>query len=321
MEANDPEEEAVLRCHLKDLNMTEEAWTGYLDSEERLSEFEHDLLNIGVSFKTYHHEKNVEKARLLFSTPSALIPITSNVPFRVLSIVNKACLFGRDRHQKPDEAAQTRKYRKLQPSKKKGCTAVMQIKCIQLYPDFEAAVDADSTNYKIRKLKEMALRSLTEAMSKNPEEALVSEKRFYIHMTRKCKHTEHDFAIQSVQSSPQQASDSANAQSPKRRLGISKARLQNATNRLKNMAAYCNDQEALDAAYGHIRAALEALSASSLLVSTKGCSGEAKKQTPTQPHLGELMCTSPGQLELCEAYEIMGENVDMLIQAIEVDDI
>ncbi|KAK8781546.1 hypothetical protein V5799_017114 [Amblyomma americanum] len=154
MEFNDPEEEDVLRCHLKDLKMTEEAWTGYLDSEEKLSELERDLLKIGVSFKTNHREKyREEKARLLFCTLSALIPITSDVPFRVLFILNKGCLFGKDRHRTYDEAAQTaaegstapeqsvntfkRKYRKLQASKKKGCTATMQIKCIQLFPDFK----------------------------------------------------------------------------------------------------------------------------------------------------------------------------------------
>lgn len=49
-------------------------------------------------------------------------------------------------------------------------------------------------------------------------------------------------------------------QMPKHGLGASKERVQNATDSSRNMAVYCNDKEKLDAAYEHLKTALELLS-------------------------------------------------------------
>lgn len=46
------EEETVVRRHLREVRKTDDNWTGYVESEEALKEFERDLACINVSFQT-----------------------------------------------------------------------------------------------------------------------------------------------------------------------------------------------------------------------------------------------------------------------------
>lgn len=374
VECDDSDEEAILRCHLTNLEKTDDAWRGYLDSEENLLQLERDLLTIGVSFKTSnsHGAKSRDgKPRLVFSASSALIPITLEVPFRVLSIVNKGCLFGKDRHPKHDQTPSAARLHavtpmdrtngdstfkkkkknrmKLHGPKKKGCTATMQIKRIEMFPDFKVTADAGSTPYKVRKLKETTLVNLAQALAGGSDKTLRSETRVYIQFTRKSKHTEHDFSqvtafrqtvhpdvsgriqqlvwegITSVQEvktclryyvgdvifagkekpdhtcrafypttkdinnhvyaalKKQQSTnnDQEDAlamvdeplaitvmnpgpgllqQKRKQEVGAFREKVQNATNRLRNMAVCCTNKQKLEAAHKHLKAALELLS-------------------------------------------------------------
>ncbi|KAL3209723.1 hypothetical protein MRX96_052309, partial [Rhipicephalus microplus] len=77
-------------------------WTGYLDSEDALKEFERDLARTNVSFQTELSTAfDVEKTgRLLFSAKQkgCILPIELQCPIRIPSKRTKGCLFGRERH-------------------------------------------------------------------------------------------------------------------------------------------------------------------------------------------------------------------------------
>lgn len=46
------EEEQLVRRYLKEARKADRCWTGYLDSEDALKEFERDLARTNVSFQT-----------------------------------------------------------------------------------------------------------------------------------------------------------------------------------------------------------------------------------------------------------------------------
>ncbi|KAL3220278.1 hypothetical protein MRX96_029961 [Rhipicephalus microplus] len=46
------EEEQLVRRYLKEARKADQCWTGYLDSEDALKEFERDLARTNVSFQT-----------------------------------------------------------------------------------------------------------------------------------------------------------------------------------------------------------------------------------------------------------------------------
>ncbi|XP_040061159.1 uncharacterized protein LOC115311231 isoform X3 [Ixodes scapularis] len=125
---SDDDEEAVLQKYVKYLDKVGESWTGHLEKEDLLEPMERELLTIGVSFKTVssrlpkleslksrgvegavngtlrlcHH---ADQGRLLFSLDKGAVPIRLDVPFRVISKVQKECLFGKDRHKTQGEGA------------------------------------------------------------------------------------------------------------------------------------------------------------------------------------------------------------------------
>lgn len=52
MSETDNDEEAVLRKYAKNLQKGQESWTGCIEGDDNLQALLHDLLTIGVSFKT-----------------------------------------------------------------------------------------------------------------------------------------------------------------------------------------------------------------------------------------------------------------------------
>ncbi|XP_075750797.1 uncharacterized protein LOC142817628 [Rhipicephalus microplus] len=79
---------------------------------------------------------------------------------------------------------------KLQSTKKKGCTATMHIKKVEVFPDFEIAVQGCTKN-RITMLKSAALTNLSQQL--NGDNPPRSEMRLYVTITKMSCHTEHDF--------------------------------------------------------------------------------------------------------------------------------
>ncbi|KAM7294719.1 uncharacterized protein ISCGN_024225 [Ixodes scapularis] len=108
---SDDDEEAVLRKYVKYLDKVGESWTGHLEKEDLLEPMERELLTIGVSFKIVSSripkQESLEgnPGQLLFSLDKGAVPIRLDVPFRVISKVQKECLFGKDRHKTQEEGA------------------------------------------------------------------------------------------------------------------------------------------------------------------------------------------------------------------------
>ncbi|CAN7944906.1 unnamed protein product [Ixodes pacificus] len=200
---SDDDEEAVLRKYVKNLEKVGESWTGHLEKVDALEPMERELLTIGVSFKTVSSRLPKQESlegnpgRLLFSLDKGVVPIRLDVPFRVISKVQKECLFGKDRHKTQEERAASMTFRrtktKLQKTKKKGCVASMHLKVIETFPDFKVEEAEGISKHQLKRLKTAQLARLTEALSSG--QALETHKMIFLTMSRKSCHTEHDFSV------------------------------------------------------------------------------------------------------------------------------
>ncbi|KAH8028353.1 hypothetical protein HPB51_016176 [Rhipicephalus microplus] len=96
------EEEQLVRRYLEEARKADRCWTGYLDSEDALKEFERDLARTNSSGPTAPtlNCSVILAGRLLFSAKQkgCILPIELECPFRVLSKRTKGCVFGRERH-------------------------------------------------------------------------------------------------------------------------------------------------------------------------------------------------------------------------------
>ncbi|KAG0433616.1 hypothetical protein HPB47_019751, partial [Ixodes persulcatus] len=117
--------------------------------------------------------------------------------FRVISKVQKECLFGKDRHKTQEERAASMTFKgtktKLQKTKKKGCVASMQLKVIEAFPDFKVGEAEGTSKHQLKRLKTAQLARLTEALSSG--QALETHKMIFLTMSRKSCHTGHDFSV------------------------------------------------------------------------------------------------------------------------------
>ncbi|XP_075737127.1 uncharacterized protein LOC142776753 [Rhipicephalus microplus] len=114
------------------------------------------LAAVNVCFQTEHSVK--PKGRLLFSTQRGHV-INEDIPFKVVQTTDRGCLFGRDLHKvqnsrnrqekHADWSAATfqRKKVKLQGTKKKGCTATMDVKQVELHPEFRINIPQPCTKW------------------------------------------------------------------------------------------------------------------------------------------------------------------------------
>ncbi|XP_077546529.1 uncharacterized protein LOC144159089 [Haemaphysalis longicornis] len=200
-------EEEILRRHLLDLKKQEGTWTGYAPSHEAFVELQRDLASIDISFQTEHSYSL--KGRLMFSRERAGghigIAIDENVPFRVMQSVTKGCLFGRDlkkvqesrskQERGPDWSAATfqRKKVKLQGTKKRGCTAVMHVKKVEAYPQFKMNLPDKCSKRKREAASKDVLSRLKVALQEQASgEPVVCQQRFYVSMSDKHSHCNHD---------------------------------------------------------------------------------------------------------------------------------
>lgn len=89
----------------------------------------------------------------MFSTSKGHTPLSLNMPFRVVRVTNKECLYGRDRHKVQQNTEDTvppvlnewststfaKKKIKLQGTKKKGCTAMLQAKVVEVFTSYRVS--------------------------------------------------------------------------------------------------------------------------------------------------------------------------------------
>ncbi|XP_064454625.1 uncharacterized protein LOC135365870 [Ornithodoros turicata] len=206
----DSEEEDILRKHVKHLEDKNDRWTGYLVSEKSLREMERELLTIGVSFKTatsHYREADDQKRKLMFSQKRGNLPMSLSAPFRVLSVVQRGCLFGKDKHGTQDKRSNiqtssgedpkvgstpdTFAKRKaiIEGTKKKGCTAALLLKYVELFPDFEVHITSEMSEKKKNTLKADALGRLMDGLSSTTRPT--SESRIYFVMSKRSRHINH----------------------------------------------------------------------------------------------------------------------------------
>ncbi|CAN7948225.1 unnamed protein product, partial [Ixodes hexagonus] len=81
---------------------------------------------------------------------------------------------------------------KLQGTKKKGCLAMMHLKWVQLYPDFEIALQSHWGFVRTKEAKGEALRKLESALA-HDQTQVRSCRRIYVSVSDMASHTEHDF--------------------------------------------------------------------------------------------------------------------------------
>lgn len=206
------DDELLFSKHLKCLKKHGSQWVGYVDTKEQLQDFERDMTTIDLSYETessrFRGQETQAKSRLVFSTKKGSIPITLSTPFRVVSHVIKGCIFGRGRHyvrnRAPEQYETDLQGDSFQPKrtklenrgrmcagKKKGCVAVMNIKEIELFPQYE--MDIDHATSKSRKA---AIRNVLARLIRDLEESpetVVRQRRVYVAVSGKDCHTEHDF--------------------------------------------------------------------------------------------------------------------------------
>lgn len=207
----DQEEEDVLKKYVKDLREDGEMWTGTIESEVMIEAMERELLTLGVSFVTQcsrHHgqENSKEDSRPRFSREYGALPLRLDMPFRLITKIQKGCILGKDQHKREEKRAAamsqdcnqelgdstSKKKRRLQGTKKRGCTAIMYIKVIEVFPDFKVEAVEGVSEHKIRRLKTAQLAKLSDALSSGQE--LRTERMIFFKMSRRSFHTEHGFS-------------------------------------------------------------------------------------------------------------------------------
>lgn len=206
-------EESVLKKHLNDLKKDGHTWTGYAPSRSAFEGLERDLADIKVIFRTENSFR--PKGRLLFSTQRGRIVLNEGMPFKIVRYVHKGCLFGRELHKakksiskEVNEASSSPstspcKRVKLQRTKKKGCTAVMHIKEVELYPEFSINTPEQCSHWQRQKATAEATHRLRLALhEESTGKPVFREHRFYISMSDKQSHCNHDIDIHACHTQP-----------------------------------------------------------------------------------------------------------------------
>ncbi|XP_049526277.1 uncharacterized protein LOC119459435 isoform X2 [Dermacentor silvarum] len=137
------------------------------------------------------------------------------MPFKIVRYVHKGCLFGRELHKakksiskEVNEASSSPstspcKRVKLQRTKKKGCTAVMHIKEVELYPEFSINTPEQCSHWQRQKATAEATHRLRLALhEESTGKPVFREHRFYISMSDKQSHCNHDVDIHACHTQP-----------------------------------------------------------------------------------------------------------------------
>ncbi|XP_077550720.1 uncharacterized protein LOC144163945 [Haemaphysalis longicornis] len=182
-------------------------WHGYLKSNDQVQHFERslDAVNVKYSVRTSKDVSNSRKGNVIFSMIHCGRRISvDNIPFRVVKQTAKVCIFGVEYYKKteqqknkgstatdwPKEVFQKKRIL-LQGTKKKGCTATLHFKHVELYPDFKADIPQPCGRNKEERLKSDKARQLNEALQ--AKHAVSTECRVYVAVADLDSHCNHGF--------------------------------------------------------------------------------------------------------------------------------
>ncbi|XP_050029174.2 uncharacterized protein [Dermacentor andersoni] len=189
----------VLKRHLCGLRKQGSVWTGYTESSEAFTDFLRDLAEINITFRTEHSAK--QSGRLLLSSRRGDIVVNDNIPFTVLRNSKRGCIFGWDLKKLQglgsSQVTEAEQLAETSPQKKKklGCTAVMRVKQVEMYPEYRINLPKDRPQHEHNAASKQQISRLKLALQEEGStETVLRWKRFYISMTDINSHCNHDIS-------------------------------------------------------------------------------------------------------------------------------
>ncbi|KAL3189069.1 hypothetical protein MRX96_003210 [Rhipicephalus microplus] len=202
-----PDRQKVIEKYLQGLRHDGGYSHGYLKSDEELKLFERSLaaVNERYALRTSRDLSKSSKSNVVFSMIHCGSRISlDNVPFRVVKETVKVCIFGTEYYKKTQEKKkknsttdwQKEVYEKkrvnLQGTKKKGCAATINLKWIELYPDFQVDVPQPCGQTREGRLKADKAKELQEALDAE-QQTVGKETRVYVRIADCSSHQNHGF--------------------------------------------------------------------------------------------------------------------------------
>ncbi|KAH7960095.1 hypothetical protein HPB49_016917 [Dermacentor silvarum] len=200
-DCNDPvEAEAdVLKRHLRGLRKRGSLWTGYTESLEAFTDFLHDLAQINITFRTEHSAK--QNGRLLMASRRGDVVVDENIPFTVLRNSKRSCIFGWElkKLQGPGSSQVTEAEQSAasssQKKRKLGCTAMMRVKQVEIYPEYRINRPPGRTKHERDTASRQQISRLKLALQEEGSiQTVLRQERFYISMSDIKSHCNHDIS-------------------------------------------------------------------------------------------------------------------------------
>nr|XP_050032686.1 uncharacterized protein LOC126529124 [Dermacentor andersoni] len=207
---SEPDPQKVIEKYLQGLHHHEDGYShGYLKSDDELKVFERSLaaVNERYAVRTSRDLNKPSKSNVVFSMIHSGCRISlDNVPFVVVKETVKVCIFGTEYYKKTQEKNKDRgsstadwpkevyekKRMNLQGTKKKGCAATMNLKWIELYPDFQVDLPQPCGQTKEGRLKADKAKQLQEVLDAE-QQTVAKETRIYIKIAHCGSHRNHGF--------------------------------------------------------------------------------------------------------------------------------
>ncbi|XP_075741913.1 uncharacterized protein LOC119179173 [Rhipicephalus microplus] len=204
-----PDRQKVIEKCLQGLRHDDGYSHGYLKSDEELKLFERSLaaVNERYAVRTSRDLSKSSKSNVVFSMIHCGSRISlDNVPFRVVKETVKVCIFGTEYYKKTQEKKKEqsssttdwqkevygKKWVNLQGTKKKGYAATMNLKRIELYPDFQVDVPQPCGQTREGRLKADKAKELQEALDAE-QQTVAKETRVYVRIADCSSHQNHCF--------------------------------------------------------------------------------------------------------------------------------
>ncbi|XP_037558037.1 uncharacterized protein LOC119435183 [Dermacentor silvarum] len=209
-----PDRQKVIENYLQGLHHHEDGYShGYLKSDDELKLFERSLaaVNERYAVRTSRDLNKPSKSNVVFSMIHSGCRISlDNVPFRVVKETVKVCIFGMEYYKKTPEKKKDhiyymgssttdwlkevyeKKQMNRQGTKKKGCAATMNLKWIELYPEFQVDLPQPCGQTKEGRLKADKAKQLQEALDAE-QQTVAKETRVYIRIADCGSHRNHGF--------------------------------------------------------------------------------------------------------------------------------
>lgn len=177
-----------------------------MKSHDEVQHFERSLaaVNVKYSVRTSRDTtSNSLKSNVVFSMIHCGRRISiDNVPFRVVKETAKVCMFGVEYYKKtekqkdqgptttdrPKEVCQKKRI-SLQGTRKKGCTATLHFKYIELYPDFKVEIPKPCGRIKGQRLQSDKVREVNEALQ--TKKTVTTDCRVYVRVSDWQSHCNH----------------------------------------------------------------------------------------------------------------------------------